>query len=94
MKKNTALITLESALISEKTVIKITKDTRPEILLAVRIVAHKRKEITHYIHLNTSNNVLAWANNKRSSWEHQFADAQQANDWWQRMIVARTKQIV
>lgn len=88
MKNNVPpLFKLESVLVAEKTTIEVTQDLGN--LTARRFVTNKAKVNTHTILLNTESSTLSWVNNRGGEWQHQFENAQQATEWWQRMILQK-----
>src|SRR5687768_14392430 len=87
-KTSQQLLRLESVITNEKSIIKL--GTQAGLFKkATRVANHRRKEATHRLELNIVTNVLSWVNNRRGGWEHQFASNQQANEWWQNMVLQR-----
>lgn len=84
------LARLEAVLTNEKSI--ITQQTIGQTGLtkkAERLIKNKRTEKTHLLELDLVTHKLTWRNMRGKQWQHAFTSHEQANAWWQNIILPR-----
>lgn len=93
MKKANELATLESVITKPQTEFITQPDDEYDNMIAIRVTSREnRLDKTHTLKLNKRSANLYWHNHRGKHFGHQFNSIEQANEWWNRMIMPRVKQ--